>query len=138
MTTTLEQLQQIMDDYGNIRYTIEDLISSKETMKKKILEKYPDALQELEDLDAEFDSKIEKAKEIEKTKKKLLDAYAKDYAQTIILKDKAEVKSKLIRIGLDRKIEYDVAALEGMALENPKLLGLRSEKISTRITLNSN
>ena len=66
-----------------------------------------------------------------------MEAYAKDYAQTIVLKDKSEVKSKLIRIGLERKIEYDTAGLEGMAMENPKLLALRSEKVSTRITLNS-
>lgn len=136
MTTSLEQLQQIMNDYGNIRYLIEDLVSSKESMKKKILEKYPEALQELNDIDEEFNAKIENAEKIEKTKKKILDAYAKDYAQTIILKDKGEIKSDLIRIGLERKIEYDIPALEGMALENPKLLGLRSEKIATRITLN--
>jgi len=88
-------------------------------------------------MEEEFDPKIENAEKIEKTKKKLLEACAKDYAQTIVLKDKGEIKSNLIRIGLDRKVEYDVDALEGMALENPKLLALRSEKISTRITLNS-
>lgn len=137
MTTTLEQLQQIMDDYGNVRYLLEDLKSSKETALQKILEKYPEVAQEIQDMEEEFAPKIENAEKAEKTKKKLLDAYAKEYAQTIILKDKGEVKSNLVRIGLSREIQYDVAALEGMALENPKLLGLRSEKISTRITLNS-
>jgi hypothetical protein len=137
VTTSLEQLQQIMDDYGNVRYLLEDLKSSKETALQKILEKHPEVAQEIQDMEEEFNPKIETAEKAEKTKKKLLEAYAKDYAQTIILKDKGEIKSKLIRIGLDRKIEYDVDALEGMALENPKLLGLRSEKISTRITLNS-
>lgn len=137
MTTSLEQLQQIMDDYGNIRYLVEDLKSSKETAIQKILEKYPNVAQEISDVEEELNQKIEDAEKIEKTKKKLLEAYAKDYAQTIVLKDKSEVKSKLIRIGLERKIEYDTAGLEGMAMENPKLLALRSEKISTRVTLNS-
>jgi len=137
VTTPLEQLQQIMDDYGNVRYLLEDLKSSKETALQKILEKYPEVAQEIQSMEEEFDPKIENAEKIEKTKKKLLEACAKDYAQTIVLKDKGEIKSNLIRIGLDRKVEYDVDALEGMALENPKLLALRSEKISTRITLNS-
>ena len=137
MTTSLEQLQQIMDDYGNIRYLVEDLKSSKETAIQKILEKYPNVAQEISDVEEELNQKIEDAEKIEKTKKKLLEAYAKDYAQTIVLKDKSEVKSKLIRIGLERNIEYDTAGLEGMAMENPKLLALRSEKISTRVTLNS-
>jgi vacuolar-type H+-ATPase subunit H len=135
MTTTLEQLQQVMDDYGNVRYLLEDLKSAKETALQKILEKYPEVAQEIQSMEEEFDPKIENAENVEKTKKKLLEACARDYAQEIILKDKGEVKSKLIRIGLDRKVEYDVNALEGMALENPKLLGLRSEKISTRVTL---
>lgn len=137
MTTTLEQLRQVMDDYGNVRYLLEDLKSSKETALQKILEKHPEVAQEIQDMEEEFNSKIENAEKVEKTKKKILEAYAKDYAQTIVLKDKGEIKSNLIRIGLDRKVEYDVDALEGMALENPKLLALRSEKISTRITLNS-
>lgn len=137
MATNLEQMQQVMDDYGNARYHLEDLKSSKETALQKILEKYPEVAQEIQDMEEEFDPKIENAEKVEKTKKKLLEAYAKDYAQTIVLKDKGEIKSNLIRIGLDRKVEYDVNALEGMALENPKLLGLRTEKISTRITLNS-
>ena len=137
MATSLEQLQQIMDEYGNIRYLVEDLKSSKETAIQKILEKYPNVAQEISDVEEELNQKIEDAEKIEKTKKKLLEAYAKDYAQTIVLKDKSEVKSKLIRIGLERKIEYDTAGLEGMAMENPKLLALRSEKVSTRITLNS-
>ena len=137
MTTSLEQLQQIMDEYGNVRYLVEDLKSSKETAIQKILEKYPEIAQEISDVEEELNQKIEDAEKIEKTKKKLLEAYAKDYAQTIVLKDKSEVKSKLIRIGLERKIEYDTAGLEGMAMENPKLLALRSEKISTRVTLNS-
>lgn len=137
MATSLEQLQQIMDEYGNIRYLVEDLKSSKETAIQKILEKYPNVAQEISDVEEELNQKIEDAEKIEKTKKKILEAYAKDYAQTIVLKDKSEVKSKLIRIGLERKIEYDTAGLEGMAMENPKLLALRSEKISTRVTLNS-
>jgi len=137
MTTTLDQLQQIMDDYGNIRYLLEDLKSSKETALKKILEKYPQVAQEISDMEEELLPKIEEAEKIEKTKKRLLDAYAKDYAQTISLKDKGEVKSKLIRIGLDRKIKYDSAGLDGMAMNDSRLLAFRTEEISTRITLNS-
>lgn len=137
MTTSLEQLQQIMDDYGNIRYLVEDLKSSKETAIQKILEKYPNVAQEISDVEEELNQKIEDAEKIEKTKKKLLEAYAKDYAQTIVLKDKSEIKSKLIRIGLDRKVTYDPVGLDGMAMNDSRLLAFRKENISTRITLNS-
>ena len=89
MTTSLEQLQQIMDEYGNVRYLVEDLKSSKETAIQKILEKYPEIAQEISDVEEELNQKIEDAEKIEKTKKKLLEAYAKDYAQTIVLKDKS-------------------------------------------------
>ena len=47
MTTTLEQLQQIMDEYGNIRYMLEDLKSSKQTALQKILEKHPEVMQKI-------------------------------------------------------------------------------------------
>jgi len=137
MTVTQEQLQQLMDDYGNVRYLLEDLKSSKETAIQNILSKYPEALQEINDLEEELYHKIEELEKVEKKKKKILEASAKSYADSIILKDKAEVKSDLIRIGLERKIKYDIAGLEGMAMENPKLLSLRSEEVSTRITLNS-
>lgn len=137
MTTTLEQLHQLMDDYGNIRYMLEDLKSSKETALQKILEKYPEVMQEIFDMEEELNTKIEEAEKIEKAKKKLLEAHTKEYAQSIALKDKGEVKSNLIRIGLDRKIKYDSAGLDGMAMENPKLLAFRTEEITTRITLNS-
>ena len=50
MATSLEQLQQIMDEYGNIRYLVEDLKSSKETAIQKILEKYPNVAQEISDV----------------------------------------------------------------------------------------
>ena len=137
MTVTLEQLQQLMNDYGNTRYLLDDLKSSKETAIQNILSKYPEALQEINDLEEELYHKIEELEKVEKKKKKVLEASAKSYADSIILKDKAEVKSDLIRIGLERKIKYDIAGLEGMAMENPKLLSLRSEEVSTRITLNS-
>jgi len=137
MTVTLEQLQQLMDDYGNTRYLLDDLKSSKETAVQSILSKYPEALQEINDLEEELYHKIEELEKVEKKKKKILEASAKSYANSIVLKDKAEVKSDLIRIGLERKIKYDIAGLEGMAMENPKLLSLRSEEVSTRITLNS-
>lgn len=137
MTVTQEQLQQLMDDYGNVRYLLEDLKSAKETALQKILEKYPEVAQEIADMEEELNSKIDDAQKIEKKKKKILEAHATEYAKTIALKDKAEVKSNLIRIGLDRKIKYDSAGLDGMAMENPKLLAFRTEEISTRITLNS-
>ena len=127
MTVTQEQLQQLMDDYGNVRYLLEDLKSSKETAIQNILSKYPEALQEINDLEEELYHKIEELEKVEKKKKKILEASAKSYADSIILKDKAEVKSDLIRIGLERKIKYDIAGLEGMAMENPKLFKRNSD-----------
>ena len=126
-----------MNDYGNTRYLLEDLKSSKETAIQNILSKYPEALQEINDLEEELYHKIEELEKVEKKKKKVLEASAKSYADSIILKDKAEVKSDLVRIGLERKIKYDSAGLDGMAMENPKLLAFRTEEIATRITLNS-
>lgn len=72
MTTTLEQLQQIMDDYGNIRYLLEDLKSSKEEALQKILEKYPEVAQEIQDMEEEFVPKIENAEKTEKQKKETI------------------------------------------------------------------
>lgn len=137
MDVTLEYLQSLMDDYGNTRYLLEDLKSVKETALQKILEKYPEARQEVLDLEEELSVKIEEAERMEKKKKKFLQVHVDEYAKSIILKDKGEVKSDLIRIGLERKVKYDSAGLDGMAMHDPKLLAFRTEEISTRITLNS-
>lgn len=134
---TLDYLQQVMDDYGDIRYRLEDLKSSKETALKKILEKYPEVAQEISELEEELDGQIEQAEELEKRKKKFLQAHVDEYAKSIPLKDKGEVKSNLIRIGLERKVTYDPVGLDGMAMNDPRLLAFRKENISTRITLNS-
>lgn len=135
MNVTLEYLQSLMDDYGDTRYKLEDLKSNKESSLRKILEKYPEIAQEVSDMEEELDGQIEEAEKIEKKKKKFLQIHADEYAKSIALRDKGEVKSKLIRIGLERKVEYDSAGLDGMAMENPKLLPFRTESISTRITL---
>lgn len=137
MNVTLEYLQSLMDDYGDTRYKLEDLKSNRETALQKILEKYPEIAQEVSDMEEELDGQIEEAEKIEKKKKKFLQAHIDEYVGSIPLKDKGEIKSKLIRVGLERKVEYDSVALDGMAVENPKLLPFRSEKISTRITLNT-
>ena len=137
MNVTLEYLQSLMDEYGDIRYRLEDLKSSKETALKRILEKYPEAAQELSELEEELDGQIEQAEELEKRKKKFLQVHVDEYAKSIALKDKGEVKSNLIRIGLERKVTYDPVGLDGMAMNDPRLLAFRKENISTRITLNS-
>lgn len=137
MNVTLEYLQSLMDDYGNTRYLLEDLKSSKETALKKILEKYPEAAQELSELEEELDSRIEEAEKVEKKKKKFLQLHIDEYAKSIALKDKGEVKSNLVRVGLERKITYDSVGLDGMAMNDPRLLAFRKENISTRITLNN-
>ncbi len=133
---TEEEIVALMDDYGNIRYYVEDLKSSRETALQNILSKYPDVMQEISDMEEELDSKIAEAEKAEKAKKKLLQAYLDEYTKKIVLKDKAEIRSNLVRVGLERKIVYDPTALDGMATENPKLLAFRTEEISTRITLN--
>jgi len=137
MNVTLEYLQSLMDEYGDIRYRLEDLKSSKETALKRILEKYPEAAQELSELEEELDGQIEQAEELEKRKKKFLQVHVDEYAKSIALKDKGEVKSNLVRIGLERKITYDPVGLDGMAMNDHRLLAFRKESISTRITLNS-
>lgn len=137
MNVTLEYLQSLMDEYGDIRYKLEDLKSSKETALKRILEKYPEAAQELSELEEELNGQIEQAEELEKRKKKFLQVHVDEYAKSIPLKDKGEVKSNLIRIGLERKVTYDPVGLDGMAMSDTRLLAFRKESISTRITLNS-
>lgn len=126
-----------MDDYGNIRYMLEDLKSSKETLYLQILSKYPEALQEIQDMEEEVNGKIKEAEKAEKKNKKDLESMLEEYIQTLVFKDETEIKSKLIRVGVKREPEYDLKALDGMAVENPKLLAFRKEKIKTRITLNS-
>lgn len=137
MAVTEEQLKQLMDDYGNTRYLLEDLKSAKETALQTILSKYPEIAQEVSDMEEELIPKIEEAEKIEKRKKKILQTYLDDFGKTLVLKNKTELKSNLIRVGFERKVKYDPAGLDGMAMENPKLLPFRSEEISTRITLNS-
>lgn len=134
---TQEQINKQMDDYGNIRYMLEDLKSSKETLYLQILSKYPEALQEIQDMEEEVNGKIKEAEKAEKKNKKDLESMLEEYIQTLVFKDETEIKSKLIRVGVKREPEYDLKALDGMAVENPKLLAFRKEKIKTRITLNS-
>jgi DNA-binding protein H-NS len=136
MDITLEEIQKLMDDYGNIRYLLEDLKATRDSAVQSILSKYPQVAQEIEDIEAEVSQKIEQAEQIEKLKKKTLQAHIDEYVKTIPLKDKGKVKSKLLTVSLDRKITYDPVALDGMATENPKLLAFRNETVSTRITLN--
>lgn len=134
---TQEQINKQMDDYGNIRYMLEDLKSSKETLYLQILSKYPEALQEIQDMEEEVNEKIKEAEKAEKKNKKDLESMLEEYIQILVFKDETEIKSKLIRVGVKREPEYDLKALDGMAVENPKLLAFRKEKIKTRITLNS-
>lgn len=134
---TQEQINKQMDDYGNIRYMLEDLKSSKETLYLQILSKYPEALQEIQDMEEEVNGKIKEAEKAEKKNKKDLESMLEEYIQTLVFKDETEIKSKLIRVGVKREPEYDLKALDGMAVENPKLLAFRKEKTKTRITLNS-
>lgn len=134
---TQEQINKQMDDYGNIRYMLEDLKSSKETLYLQILSKYPEVLQEIQDMEEEVNGKIKEAEKAEKKNKKDLESMLEEYIQTLVFKDETEIKSKLIRVGVKREPEYDLKALDGMAVENPKLLAFRKEKIKTRITLNS-
>lgn len=136
ITITEEELKKMMDEYGDVRYRLEDLKSTKETILQQIISKYPEVKQEIDDMEEEIIQKIEEAEKIEKKQKKILESYANSYAQTIALKEKGEVRSNLIRIGLERKVEYDSVGLDGMAMENPKLLAFRNESIKTRITLN--
>lgn len=134
---TSEELKQVMDDYGNIRYLIEDLKASRETMIQAVLLKHPEVASELEEIDAEIGKKIEDAEKLEKLKKKNLQALLDKYSESITLKDKAEIKSDLVRVGLEKDVSYDSKGLDGFALENPKILMFRNEKVKSRITLNS-
>lgn len=136
MTINKKELLELMEDYGNTRHMLEALKSERESLITKILSKYPEAFQEIQDAEDELDTKIEEAELVEKRKKKILQAHAEEYASSLAIKDKAEIKSELVRVGFERKIEYDSAALDGLATENTKLLAFRKEKMATRITLN--
>lgn len=136
MRVTQEELYKKMDEYGNIRYLLEDLKSSKETNLKTILAKYPEVFQEIQDMEEELEDKIKDAEKIEKNFKKELESLIDEYSNTMVFKDEAEIKSDLVRVGLKIKVTYDATALDGMATENPRLLGFRTQEISKRITLN--
>ena len=134
---TEEELKKVLDDYGNTRYLLEDMKSAKEKALKDILSKYPEVQDEIEAMEAELDSKLKHAEDIEKQKKKNLQVLLDQYAQVATVKDKAIIKSDLVRVSIDKEVKYDSAALDGMAMENPKLLAFRTEKFKTRITLNN-
>lgn len=136
MTITEEQLKEAMDGYGNVRFQIEMMKSNKQTEIDKIIAKYPEAKKELEELDEELQSQLEQAEKQEKFLKKILQSMIDQFSSEAVIKDKIQLKTKLLKVGLTKKVTYDATALDGMAVENPKLLAFRKEEISSRIELN--
>ncbi len=136
MSISKEQLLEAMDSYGNFRHQIELLKANKETVAESILQKYPDAKKELQELDEELGVQLKALEKQEKQLKTTLQMMIDQFSADAIIKDKLELKSPLLRVGLEKEIKYDAAGLDGYALSHPEILGFRSEKISSRITLN--
>lgn len=132
-----EELKRIIDEYGNIKYQVDSLKSSLQTAVDTILQRYPDAKQEFEDLQEELGTQLKNAEAKEKECKKILDIAIEAFTKDAPIKDKMIVKSKLAKVSLTKEITYDSSALDGMAIENPKLLAFRTEKIKSRVTLNN-
>jgi len=131
-----QQLLDAMDSYGNFRHQIELLKANKKTTADAILQKYPDAKLELEELDEELGVQLEDLEKQEKRLKKTLQSMIDQFSANAPIKDKMELKSPLLRVGLEKEVTYDATALDGYALSHPEILSFRSERIASRITLN--
>jgi hypothetical protein len=136
MPISEEQLKEAMEGYGNIRFEIEMLKSNKQTVLDKILEKHPEVRLEIEEAEEELGSQLKEAEKQEKFYKATLQSMIEQFSKDAPIRDKMEIKTPLLRVGLTKKVSYDPVALDGMAMENPKLLAFRTEEISSRITLN--
>ncbi len=134
---TEEQLKRVIEEYGNHKYLVDSLKSTLQTALDTILQKYPEARKEYEELLAELGEKLEKAEEKEKQIKKTLDLAIEAFCKTAPIKDKLIVRSNLAKVSLTKEVRYDAKALDGMAIQDPRLLAFRSEEIKSRVTLNS-
>jgi len=136
MSIDQAQLIQAMESYGDFRHRIELLKANKKTTADSILQKYPDAKKELEELEEELGIQLETLEKQEKQLKKVLQNMIDQFSSVAPIKDKMELKSSLLRVGLEKEVIYDSTALDGYALNHPKILAFRSERIASRITLN--
>ena len=126
-------LKEALDQYGEIKYQIDGLKSSKQTAIDKILQKYPEARAEIDELEDELGIQLEKAEKTEKQFRKKLDFIIEQYGKVAPIKDVLEFKSNTMRLKYTKKITYDPNAMDGLALENPKILAFRKEEMSTRL-----
>lgn len=136
MPLSEEEIKDAMEQYGNLRFHIENMKSEKQTIIDKILQKYPHIQKEIEEAEEELGNQIEYAEKQEKKYKKTLQAMLNQFSKLAIIKDTLVLNTKLLKVTLTKKVKYDVKALDGMAVENPKLLAFRDEEISSRIDLN--
>jgi len=136
MSISEAQLKEAMDSYGNIRHLIEMLEANRLTTYNTILQKYPDAKRELEELEDEMGEQLKQAKETEKQQRKTLNQMIDQFSKTALIKDTLRIRSNLILITLEKEVSYDSAALDGYLINDPRIAAFRSEKINTRLTLN--
>jgi len=136
MSLSEQQLKEAMESYGNFRHQIELLKANKKTTAESILQKYPEAKKELDDLEEELGIQLEELEKQEKRLKKTLQSMIDQFSANAPIKDRMELKTSLLRVGLEREITYDSAGLDGYLLSHPEISMFRSEKINSRITLN--
>lgn len=131
-----ETLKEEMEKYGEIRYQLDGLKSAKEKAINDILSKYPEIQQQIDDLEEELGKQIKQAEKTEKSFRKKLDGMIEEFSQTAIVKDVLELKTKLLKVKIEKKVSYDATALDGYSTSDPRLLAFRSEEMKTRVELN--
>src|ERR1035437_6687125 len=107
-----------MDDLDNTEVYLGNIISDRETLKKKQI---PAEIQaEIESIDFEFAAKIKVLEDAIKDRKEKLQKLLKDYGKP--------VKSKYYSYTYkDGKPEWNTDALDGYALTHPEILWMRKD-----------
>ena len=135
-----ENLKYALDDYGNELAKKDLLALEKNRILQSILT--PEQLAEIEALDFEFAGKEKQVEEDAKKKRKLLDAYLRQYTESLYLgkNEKKIVKGRLAKVSVEEgDVVYDPTFMDGYAMSHPEVLSARQEgKKKTRVTLINN
>ena len=137
MGVTLEQLQEVMDAYADLRYRIDGRKSEMETAIDKVLAEFPEVRLRVEQIKEDFEGDMEESKQQEKSQRKVLDSMVQSYLRDNPVGLKDVISSKMLTITATAKPKYDVVELDGYALSNPQILEFRDEEVKTVVRLKS-
>ena len=134
---TDEDIKKLMDNYGDFVYKKDALEAEKKTIRDKIIP--PEVQKELDDLEAEFSGKEKMLERQEKDARNILDNAVARFIESLNLKDKTTLRSRLMSLSITKgEVKWDADALDGFVLGgHPELLSFRKEESpKTRLTKN--